>query len=50
MKGHKTERMIIRVSKADKASLEKFAAQHDVPAAQIVREAVKLIVAGAAKS
>ncbi len=46
MRGHKTERMIIRVSKAEKASLEKLAAQRDVPAAQIVREAVKQVVAG----
>ena len=40
----KTERMHVRVTEAEKAALEKLALTRDVPASQIVREAVKNVV------
>ena len=47
MRRRKSERMHVRVTEAEKMALERLAITRDVPASQIVREAVKHVVAEA---
>lgn len=45
----RNERVFVRVTEKEKLQLEKLASERDVPTSQIVREAVKAVVANAAK-
>lgn len=39
------ERFLVRLSKSEKNALCKYAEAHDVPASQVVRQAVKTVLA-----
>lgn len=49
-KRRREENLLVRISTADKLALQQAAAAQDVPAAQLVRKAIKQLVSeGAAK-
>jgi hypothetical protein len=49
MKKRRNQNLLVRISAAEKLALKQAAAEQDVPASQLVRQALKLVVNGAIK-
>lgn len=49
MKKRRDKNLLVRLSAVEKMALNKAAAEQDVPASQLVRRAIKLVVSGVSK-